>query len=158
VLVSVAGLGAYCLYLWSRFGNPFVFAEAEKAWGQGAGPHSWFKIEFFNNVTNFGDGPAWVAYMSHPIITLAALALVPFVFRRFGIGYGVYSLLIIGLAAWSTKDFFGMARYALAAFPVFAVAGELLVGHPRLRFAALSVSAIGLVMLSSLFARGSYLS
>ncbi|HUQ63335.1 MAG TPA: hypothetical protein VM121_06260, partial [Acidimicrobiales bacterium] len=38
VLLSVAGLGAYCMYLWIRFGSPFVFADAEKAWGQGAGP------------------------------------------------------------------------------------------------------------------------
>ncbi|MDQ6910767.1 MAG: hypothetical protein M3Z84_08315 [Actinomycetota bacterium] len=158
VLLSAAGLGGYCLYLWSRFGNPFVFAEAEKAWGQGAGPHSWFKIEFFNNVTNFGGGLSWVAYMSHPVVTLTALALVPFVFRRFGLGYGIYSLLIIGLAAFSTKDFFGMARYALAAFPVFAVAGEMLADHPRVRAAALSVSALGLVILSSMFARGTYLS
>lgn len=158
VVLSAAGLGGYCLYLWSRFGNPFVFADAEKAWGQGAGLHSWFKIAFFNNITNFGDGPAWVAYMSHPVVTLTALALVPFVFRRFGLGYGIYSVLIIGLAAFSTKDFFGMARYALAAFPIFAVAGEMLAEHPRVRAAALSVSALGLVMLSSLFARGSYLS
>ena len=158
VLLSAAGLGGYCIYLWSRFGDPFVFAEAEKAWGQGAGPHSWFKIEFFNNVTNFGDGPSWVAYVSHPMVTLVGLALVPFVFRRFGLGYGIYSLLIIGLAAFSTKDFFGMARYALAAFPIFAVAGEMLAERARLRLAALSVSAVGLVMLTSLFARGSYLS
>jgi len=82
----------------------------------------------------------------------------PLVFKRFGIGYGVYSLLIIGVAAFSTKDFFGMARYALAAFPVFAVAGELLAERVRLRAAALLVSASGLVLLSSLFARGSYLS
>jgi hypothetical protein len=158
VLLSAGGLGAYCLYLWVRFGNPLVFAEAEKAWGQGAGPRTWFKVQFFEDFTKFGDGTAWVARMSHPIVVIVALALVPFVFRRFGLGYGVYSLLIIGLAAWSTKDFFGMTRYALAAFPIFAVAGEMLADRPRLRVAALSVSSIGLVMLSSLFARGSYLS
>ncbi|MDQ6929016.1 MAG: hypothetical protein M3159_10225, partial [Actinomycetota bacterium] len=158
VLLCAGGLGAYCTFLWIRFGSPFVFAEAEKAWGQGAGPHTWLKVEFFHGVTRFGDGPSWVAYMSHPIVTIVALALVPYVFRRFGIGYGIYSLLIIGLAAFSTKDFFGMARYALAAFPIFAAAGEILAQRPRLRFAALSVSSVGLVLLSSLFARGSYLS
>ena len=42
--------------------------------------------------------------------------------------------------------------------PIFAVAGELIADRPRLKIAALSVSGVGLVMLTSLFARGSYLS
>jgi hypothetical protein len=158
VLVSVAGLGAWCLWLAGRFGDPFLFASVEKYWGQGAGPHTWLKLEFLKGVTRFGDPPAWVAYVSHPVVTFAALALVPRVFRRFGWGYGVYSLLAVGLAALSTKDFFGMGRYVLAAFPCFAVAGEVLADHPRVRVWALSVSAAALVAMTSLFARGSYLS
>ncbi len=158
VLLSVAGLVAYCVYLADRFGDPFLFAEVEQYWGQGAGPRTWFKLEFFEGVTRFGDPPAWVAYVSHPVVTLAALALVPLVFRRFGWGYGVYCLLVVALPALSTKDFFGMGRYVLAAFPCFAVAGELLVARPRLRAAALVLSGAALVVTTSLFARGSYIS
>jgi hypothetical protein len=158
VLLSVGGLAAYCVYLANRFGNPFLFAEVEQYWGQGAGPRTWFKLEFFEGVTRFGDPPAWVAYVSHPVVTLAALALVPLVFRRFGWGYGSYCLLVVALPALSTKDFFGMGRYVLAAFPCFAVAGELLAARPRLRTAALAVSGVGLLLTTSLFARGSYLS
>jgi hypothetical protein len=157
VLLSAGGLGAYCVYLWVRFGSPFVFADAEKAWGQGAGLRTWFKVQFINDFTSFGGGTAWVARMSHLVITVVALALVPYIFRRFGIAYGVYSFLIIGLAALSTKDFFGMTRYALAAFPAFAAGGELLADRTWARNAAIGISALGLVILSSLFARGSYL-
>ena len=158
VLLSVGGLAAYCVYLAHRVGTPFLVAEVEQYWGQGAGPRTWFKLEFFEGVTKFGDPPAWVAYVSHPVVTLAALALVPLVFRRFGWGYGFYCLLVVALPALSTKDFFGMGRYVLAAFPCFAVAGELLAARPRLRTAALAVSGTGLLVTTSLFARGSYLS
>jgi hypothetical protein len=158
VLLSVAGLLAYCVYLADRFGNPFLFAEVEQYWGQDAGPRTWLKLEFFEGVTRFGDPPAWVAYVSHPVVTLTALALVPLVFRRFGWGYGVYCLLVVALPALSTKDFFGMGRYILAAFPCFAVAGELLLARPRLRAAALVLSGAALVVATSLFARGSYIS
>jgi hypothetical protein len=99
-----------------------------------------------------------VAYVSHPVVTVAALALVPLVFRRFGWGYGVYCLLVVALPALSTKDFFGMGRYVLAAFPCFAVAGELVADHPRVRAWVLGASGAGLVVLTSFFARGSYLS
>ena len=158
VLLSVGGLAAYCVYLANRFGDPFLFAEVEQYWGQGAGPRTWFKLEFLEGVTRFGDPPAWVAYVSHPVVTVAALALVPLVFRRFGWGYGVYCLLVVAPPALSTKDFFGMGRYVLAAFPCFAVAGELLVTRPRLRTAALALSGAALLVTTSLFARGSYLS
>jgi hypothetical protein len=158
VLLSVAGVGAYCVFLAVRFDDPFAFATVEKYWGQGTGPRTWFKVEFFDNVTDLGDRPAWLAYVAHPVVTVAALALVPRVFRRFGWGYGVYSLLAVGLAALSTKDFFGMGRYALAAFPCFAVAAELLADHPRVRAGALAASGAGLVVMTSFFARGSYLS
>lgn len=158
VLTSAAGLAAYCIYLATRFGHPFLFADVEKYWGQAAGPHTWFKIEFLRGVSRWGDPPSWFAYMAHPVVAVLALALVPRVFRRFGWGYGVYTLLAVGLAVFSTKDFFGTGRYVLAAFPCFAAAAEYLVEHPRLRVTILSLSAAALAVMTSLFARGSYLS
>ena len=158
VLLAAAGLGAYCLYLSRRFGDPFAFATVEKYWGQEPGPETWLKLDFLKGVTEFGDPTAWVAYVAHAAVTLAALAFVPRVFRRFGWGYGLYSLLVVGLAAFSTKDFFGMGRYVLAAFPCFAAAAEVLVDHPRARTVVMAVSGAGLVTMTSFFARGSYLS
>ena len=51
-----------------------------------------------------------------------------------------------------------MARYLLAAFPCFAVLGELLVERPAVRRLALPASGAGLVVLTAIFGTGYYLS
>jgi hypothetical protein len=158
VLLSLLGLAAWCVYLWARFGDPLAFASAQSAWHQGAGPSTWLKFQFFHDVTDLRSPGAWVLFMAHPVLTVAAACFLPRVFRRFGVGYGVFAASLIGLSAISTKNFFGMARYLLAAFPVFAVAGELLVERTRLRQVALAVSALGLVVLTAVFGTGYYLS
>ena len=158
VLLSVLGLGAWCLYLWSRFDDPFAFAAAQSAWHQGAGPSTWLKVQFFKDIADLRSPRAWVLFMAHPALTIGAACLVPRVFRRFGLGYGVYVALLIGLSALSTKNFFGMARYLLAAFPCFAVLGELLVERVRLRRVALALSGLSLVALTAVFGTGYYLS
>ncbi|MEA2687165.1 MAG: hypothetical protein QOE93_2360 [Actinomycetota bacterium] len=158
VLLSAGGLAAFSLYLWNRFGDPLAFLTGQEAWDQQAGLHTWLKVQFFKDVTNFSSPLSWLTYVAHPILTVVGLALVPRVFRRFGKGYGVYVLLLIGLSALSTKNFFGMSRYLLAAFPCFAVAGELLADRPALRKTATAASGVGLVLLTAAFSRGYYLS
>jgi len=158
VLVSAGGLAAFSLYLWARFGDPLAFLTGQEAWNQEAGWRTWLKVQFFDDVTNVSSPLSWLTYVAHPVLTFTGLALVPRVFRRFGRGYGVYVLLLIGLSALSTKNFFGMSRYLLAAFPVFAVAGELLVDRPRLRRVVTAGSGVALVLLTGAFSRGYYLS
>ncbi|MGH9266360.1 MAG: mannosyltransferase family protein [Acidimicrobiales bacterium] len=158
VLLSLAGLAAWCLYLWSRFDDPFAFASAQAAWDQGAGPETWLKFQFFEDIADLRSPGAWLLFMAHPVLTVAAACLLPRVFRRFGLGYGVFATLLVALSAVSTKNFFGMARYLLAAFPIFAVVGEELVARPALRRAALPASGAGLVALTAVFGTGYYLS
>ena len=79
-------------------------------------------------------------------------------FRRFGYGYGTYALLAVLVPALSTKNFFGMGRYLIAAFPVFAVAGELLAERPRLARVVYPVAALGLIALTAAYSRSIYLS
>ncbi len=158
MLLSAGGLVAFSLYLWSRFGDPLAFLTGQEAWDQQAGLRTWLKIQFFEDVTNFSSPLSWLTFVAHPILTFAGLALVPRIFRRFGKGYGIYVLLLIGLSALSTKNFFGMSRYLLAAFPCFAVAGELVADRPALRKTAIAASGVGLVALTAAFSRGYYLS
>ncbi len=160
VLLAGAGIGAFCLYCWARFGAPLAFVEAQKGWDQTPGPATWLKLQFWKDVQDFRSPLAWIVFVSHPILTLSALALVPRVVRRFGWSYGLYALLGLGISALSTKNFFGMSRYVLSAFPCFAAAGELLVERvPRLaRTALLSASGATLVVATAFFARGHYLS
>ncbi len=158
VLLSGAGFVAWCAYLWVRFGHPFLFATAERAWEQAPGPRTWFKLAYFHSLAAPPTLFHYATYLAPPLLTLAALTLIPGVIRRFGWGYGIYCLLAIGLPAVSSKDFFGMGRYLLAPFPCFAVAGELLATRPRLRVAVLVACGTGLVLLTSAFARGHYVS
>lgn len=158
VLLALLGLGAWCLYLWSRFDDPLAFATAQAAWDQGAGPETWLKVQFFRDIADTRSPGAWLLFMAHPVLTLAGACLLPRVFRRFGVGYGVYASLLIGLSALSTKNFFGMARYLLAAFPCFAVLGEALVERAGLRRVVLAASGAGLVVLTAVFGTGYYLS
>jgi hypothetical protein len=158
VLLSVLGLAAWCVYLWSRFDDPFAFASAQAAWDQGAGPETWLKFQFFRDIADLRSPGAWILFMAHPVLTVAAACLLPRVFRRFGAGYGIYAALLIGMSALSTKNFFGMARYLLAAFPCFAVLGEALDERPGLRRLYIPAGGVGLVALTAIFGTGYYLS
>ncbi len=158
VLLSAAGIGAFSVYLWIRFGDPIAFLTGQEAWDQQAGIRTWLKVQFFEDVTNFTSPLSWLTFVAHPMLTIAGLALVPRIWRRFGKGYGIYVLLLIGLSALSTKNFFGMSRYLLAAFPCFAAAGELVADRPAVRKVATVASALGLVALTAAFSRGYYLS
>jgi hypothetical protein len=158
VLLAAVGLVVWCLFLWHRFGNPLAFATAEAGWQQSPGPNTWLKVRFFHDMAHIWNLRLWgVFYVAHAALTVASACLVPRVFRRFGVGYGVYVTLLIGLSAVSTMNFFGMARYLLAAFPCFAVLGELLSARPALGRGALAAGGLGLVALTAVFGTGYYL-
>ena len=159
ILLTLVGVGAYSALCWVRYGSPIAWIEAQEGWNQSPGPSTWFKTEFLKDLEMFSHtSHDLMAYLSHPVLTFLALALVPRVVRRFGWSYGSYVLVVVGLSAISTQNFFGMSRYVLAAFPVFAVAAEILVRKPILRSVWLGLSAVLLVSATSLFARGFYLS
>ena len=159
VLLSALGTGGYCLYTWWRFGTPLAFVHAQQGWQQGPGPSTWFKTEFLHGLEMFSHRTQdLVPYLLHPITTLICLAFVPMVVKRFGWGYGVYVLLVIALPALSTKNFFGMGRYVLAAFPSFAAAALLLATRPKIRAAVVAVGGALMVAGASYFSRGFYLS
>ena len=156
VLIALAGLAGWCGYLWERFGNPFVFVATERGWHQAPGLRTWLKIKFFEDLVHIHQPAQMLLYLAHPAMTLLALALVPIVWRRLGPGYGSYSAVVLLIPAISTSNFWSMGRYALAAFPCFAVAGALLANRPKAHRLVLMASAMLLLVLSSLYARGVY--
>ncbi len=143
VLLSVLGLVAYVVYLWDRFGEPLAFEKVSGApgWEQSPGVHTWFKLALGSRLLHPPYGTLDVGLFFQALITLGLLLLVPAVVRRFGWGYGAYALVIVLLPAISTKDFGGMGRYGLAAFPCLAVVGAWLERHPRIAPVYLGVSA-----------------
>lgn len=160
VLLALAGLIAYCVYLGVRFGQPFAFERVAGAvgWNQAPGPRTWFKYHTgysllhppytFTDFSTYAQG----------LLTLGALALVPWVVRRLGWGYGIFTLAVVVVPALSTKDFTGMGRYLLAAFPCFAVLGAVLSERPRRAAAYLAISSSLLALALVLYTRAEYVS
>jgi hypothetical protein len=70
----------------------------------------------------------------------------------------VYLLAVVALPTLSTKDFMGLGRYGLAAFPAWLTVAQWLDERPRLRVAWLTVSATGLVVVATSFGADVYVS
>ena len=161
LLLAPSGLAAYCLFLWVRFGRPLAFLEAGSArgWDQPPGLRTWLKLRWFGTMAH---GPWGNGHAGHLLINAAAAvvaaALVPRVFRQLGVGYGVFAFVAVVLTSVATKDFVGMGRYTLAAFPCFGVAAGILVQRPMLKRVVVVGSAVGLIILAQLHARGTLVS
>lgn len=158
VLLSIGGLVAWSGYLWHRFGDPLLFVEVQRLppWSQEPGPRTWFKAAFFDSLRYHWDWAYNGGLVFQALLALLAVCLVVPAARRFGWAYAGYVVAVIGIPLLGSKDFQGMGRYLLAAFPLFAAAGDLLVARPRARAPVLVGSTVALALLSSLYARGWY--
>ncbi|MBI3183798.1 MAG: hypothetical protein HYZ28_16800 [Myxococcales bacterium] len=158
--LAVAGIAGYMLYLGLRFGDPLAFAHVQSApgWDQPAGPRTWLKLAWFEML--FPRVDPWVALrlFGHALVTLAALAMAFPTKRLLGWGYAVYAATAVGVPALGSKDFQGMGRYVMAAFPIFLALGLLLRDRPRLRAGWLGLSAALLGLLAFAFGAGAYVS
>ena len=159
LLLAPAGFVGYAAYLGFRFGDPFLFSEAERGWGQAPGPQTWLKVSWWHEMrrTPYLNPPHY-HLVGALLATVLALALVVVVFRRLGWGYGFYSLGVVLGSAISTKNFIGMGRYTVAAFPVFAAAGLLLKDRTAARWLVLAGSGALLLLLTELHARNMLIS
>ena len=157
VLVSGLGLVAWCVYLWTEFGNPLAFVAVQQApgWDQGSGPKTWLKFTYLATMLH---GPVDVAIRitAQGIMCLFAVLLLRRVWRRFGWGYVAYSVVVLAIPILGTKDFMGTGRYVLVAFPVVAAAGDFLAARAPtwLRFTVLAVLGVGLMVATAFYARG----
>ena len=159
VLLSFAGIGSYCVFLWGRVGDPLAFNTVQSApgWNQGTGPKTWIKYSFFADVIR-GDHSYGVRLVVEALLCLLFIIAIPLVAKRIGAAYAVYTSVIIGIPLIGTSTMQGFGRYLLSAFPVFAVGGVLLAERAKPRRAVLVGSGTALVVLASFFGRGFYLS
>lgn len=161
VLLAFGGVVAYATYLGVRFGHPLLFSEIQgvKGWDQPAGWSTWLKVPMWRKLGEAPTSDAAVMMVVQALLTVGALALVPRVARRFGWGYGAYVLFVVALPVLGSKDFVGLGRYLLPAFPVIALLGEALSRRSApVRVLALVASGAAMLTLASFFARGWYLS
>jgi len=159
--LGLSGVVAYGGYLWLTFGDPVAFSTVQAApgWDQPAGLHTWLKASLFEELrAPTGRAPVRILVVQ-AILTLTVVSLIPMVWRRFGRAYGVYTAMVVVIPAVGSKDFQGMGRYVLAAFPVFALVGGWLAGvRPVVRQAVLGTSLALMVSFAALFGTGHYLS
>jgi hypothetical protein len=156
--LCVLGLLAWMGYLQVRFGDALAYVHVQSApgWAQPPGWETWLKVTWFQ--TMFPRVAPLVALRlgGHALLALGALALVVPTFRRLGWGYGLFTLLMVGVPVLSSKDFQGLGRYAMAAFPLFLTGALLLRSAPRVRVALLVGSGVALVFCAVAFGAGGY--
>lgn len=157
---ALAGLGlaAYMAFLWYRFGDPLAFVHVQSApgWAQPVGWHTWLKLPLFELLAENPRklGP-WLS-AAQGVIALGALALAVPTAKRLGVGYAIYVAVVLLIPLVASKDFQGLGRYALAAFPVFLTFALSLSERPKLRAAYLIASGAALVLLSAAFGADKY--
>ncbi len=174
VLLSITGIVAWMTYLGVRFGHPLAFEEVQQApgWDQGGGPHTWFKVLWFQQIKNLpgrihlwwntGDTlvfQSWlygVGVLIQGALVLGFLWLAYKAWRRFGWGYGLYSFVLLAIPLIGTKDFQGAGRYLLAAFPCYLVLAEMLSTRTVLRRVVWGVGGVMLLGWAFAFGRGYY--
>jgi hypothetical protein len=174
VLLSLGGLVGYMTFLGIRFGHPLAFDEVQQSagWDQGAGPRTWLKITWLQQIKNLpgwsiewvrhGDTVTFEKMMYAITVIMQGLFVIGFLFlawqvwRRFGWGYGVYSFALLAIPLIGTKDFQGSGRYLLAAFPCFLALGVFFEGRKLWRRAWWGASALILLAWAFAFGRGYY--
>jgi hypothetical protein len=105
-----------------------------------------------------GEHSYGIRLVIEALLCLLFIIAIPFVAKRIGAAYAVYTAVIIGIPLIGTSTMQGFGRYLLSAFPVFAVGGVLLAERVKSRRAVLACSGTVLLVLASFFGRGFYLS
>jgi hypothetical protein len=160
LLLSPLGIIAYAAHLSSKFGDPLLFTRAagSPAWRQPPGIETWLKFEIFRVLQRSPWGEHQWLIVGHSFAVLLLVGSLPAVKRRFGWAYAFYAAGIVAIPIISTKDFIGMGRYGLAAFPCLAALGSALFAARRVRWPLLAASFASLITLTALFACWQYVS
>jgi hypothetical protein len=124
--LTTVGLIGYCAYIYALTGNPFEWVAALERWGEGyiPGGTPWtMSIALLRRLAThpyqFLTGERMALYDTlYGVTGMLFLIATPFVWRRFGAGYGVYMLLTLYVPL-STGSFEGMGRYCSILFPAF---------------------------------------
>lgn len=156
--LAVVGIAAYSTYLGIRFGRPFAYITDQSLYN-GSGIKTWLKAGLVDGWLHREDPWRTFAQTVEALIALAVFVAVPSVGRRFGWGYGLFTLALVAMPAIATRDFNSTGRYLLAAFPVAVLVAERLAERPPAwRWAWLVASGALLFALNAAFARSQMVS
>ncbi len=124
VALGFSGVAAYSAYVYRLSGRPFEWAASISRWGYHPGGAPWTAP--LQLVKQLATHP-YVYLASDPmapydtlygVTGILFLIAIPFVWRRFGAGYGLFMLLNL-LLPFSSGAFEGVGRYCSVLFPCF---------------------------------------
>lgn len=142
-VLAAAGMGGYMAFLGLEFGDPLAFVHVQSApgWDHEPGWRTWLKVQWFKEMFPRVDPEVGFRLGLHAALTLGALALLVPMKRRLGWGYTIYSAIAVAIPAAGIKDFHGMGRYVMAAFPCVLTLSLLIGERAKLRAGVMIVSA-----------------
>jgi hypothetical protein len=118
------GITAYSAYVYYLSGRPFEWARSISRWGYHPGGAPWLPLAHLVHqlVTHpyrfLTTEPIALYDTLYGVTALLFAAAIPFVWRRFGAGYGLFMLLNLYLPL-SSGAFEGLGRYCSVLFPMF---------------------------------------
>jgi len=124
LLLAASGFGAYCFYIYQMTGNPLEWAATLERWGYHPGGPPWtapFRLiqHLVTHPYAFLATDPMAPYETLYGVTGILFALsIPFVWMKFGAGYGLFMLLNLWLPL-SSGAFEGVGRYCSVLFPAF---------------------------------------
>jgi Dolichyl-phosphate-mannose-protein mannosyltransferase len=128
VLVA-AGVGIYSSYVYRIAGNPFEWARSITRWGYYPGGLPWMMpLRLAARLLThpylyLSTDPAALYDTLYGVTGIAFVVLIPFVWMRFGAGYGLFMLLNLWVPL-SSGAFEGVGRYCCVLFPAFLWLGS----------------------------------
>lgn len=148
--VAPLGLVAYMLFLWNRFGDPFLFATFRHVEGWEVAPWQQLTYALGSVFTDSAllSGTYPVAHLLNLATGFAAMGLIIRQFRKLGIAYSVWALVYLVLAFYA--GWRGLGRYAIPVFPLY-IALALLLDSTNKRLVFLYFSTLLLALLSVLY-------
>jgi Mannosyltransferase (PIG-V) len=154
LLLCLGGTVAFMLFLWIRFGNPIQYAASQaQSWGYEASMARLMTGVNSIRSASFGSiasGNFDVITVIHLCFTLAALALLPIVWRKLPAAYAGWAtaMLLVALTRWNTY-----VRQVAVVFPLFVLLALLL--HRPMRLAVfVALCAMLLALFTIMFTNG----
>ncbi len=157
VLLATSGIWLFMIYLWSRFGDPFVFADGQAAFHRGTTLAerlvAALKLEPFTRMF-LND---WNPWGQDSWFTLLFIGLIAVGWFRLRSSWSLFAMGVLLLPyltlSGGPAGFVSMSRFNLVSFPLFVVLADLLLRTKWLLAGVIGLLGAALLMNTALFAR-----
>lgn len=143
------GMIVFVFFLKINFERPFAFIETQSAWGrENIGPVA-VVIKNFDLLLKGNVNKSWMSVLWNMIAFLSFLTLVPFIWKKLGEGYALYTLVLLLIPTASALG--SIIRYVLVLYPAFICLGAIGKSRPALNRILTAVLTILLGVFVTLF-------